>query len=117
MRQVYENLKNRVLNPILIMYVMLIVSYFSQVSFFYEYFGLLRKGVLVWGIILLVYSIFKNIKIYKNKYEFVLLLFCVSSYISVLVNYANRLFYGIVTMAYVCTFLLIFFNYSHLINK
>lgn len=110
MRQFGRKVKNVILNPIWAMYIMLIVSYLSQIRFFYEYLGIVRKGILIWGVILLICSVLKNNKIYRNRYSIVLILFCVVNCVSVLVNYSDRFFYGVVTMAYVCIFLLIFFN-------
>lgn len=110
MRQFGRKVKNVILNPIWAMYIMLIVSYLSQIRFFYEYLGIVRKGILIWGVILLICSVLKNNKIYRNRYSIVLILFCAVNCVSVLVNYSDRFFYGVVTMAYVCIFLLIFFN-------
>lgn len=117
MKEFCLKIKNIILNPVWAMYIMLVVSYLSQIRIFYEYLGIVRRGILFWGGILLIYSVLRNYKIYINKYSIVLMLFCVSNCISVLLNYSDRFFYGIVTMVYVCLYLLVFFNVTRWSNE
>lgn len=110
MKKYFETVKNSILNPILIMYAMLIISFFSQIAILYTPLGIVRKLILVWGIILLVYIVFKNRGALKNRYSFLLMLFCISNCISVIVNFSERFVFGMVTMVYVFMYLVIFFN-------
>lgn len=106
-------IKNITLNPLLMMYIMVISAFFSQVSIFNEYIGIIRKIILIWGVVLLVDLFFKKKEVLKNKYSILLLAFCISNCISVIINFSNRFFYGVVTMEYVCIYLLIFFNITN----
>lgn len=110
MRQVYEKVKNIVINPWYAMFFMLIISYFSLCRFFYNGLSPFRKVILIWGIFLLCYGSVKKRYVLKNKYSILLFAFCVSNGITVLISDKERFMYGIVTLAYVCIFTLVFFN-------
>lgn len=110
MRQIYIKGKKIITNPTHIMFFMLIVSYLSLCRFFYEDLSAFRKIVLVWGAFLLCYGAVKKIHILKNKYSMVLLFFCVSNGITIILGDKERFVYSVITLVYVCIFLLLFFN-------
>ena len=76
MRQVYEKVKNIVINPWYAMFFMLIISYFSLCRFFYNGLSPFRKVILIWGIFLLCYGSVKKRYVLKNKYSILLFAFC-----------------------------------------
>ena len=88
---------------------MLVISYLSLSKLFYDYLSILRRIVLVWGVILLFREVFIRRSVLKNKYTILLLLFCIANGITTLFNFPDRFLYGVVTEGYVCVFLLVFF--------
>ena len=85
MRQVYEKVKNIVINPWYAMFFMLIISYFSLCRFFYNGLSPFRKVILIWGIFLLCYGSVKKRYVIKNKYSILLFPLCVTNGITVLI--------------------------------
>ena len=91
---------------------MVIVSYFSLSKIFYDYLSWPRRIFLVWGVFFLIKEFFLKRDLYKNKYSVILFAFCIANGISTLLNFSDRFVYGMVTEAYVCVFLIVFFVFS-----
>lgn len=109
MKNKIREAKNILNNPTVLMFFMLIISFLSQIFIFYDLMRPLRYLVLIWGMFLILEAFLCKRDMFKNKYGIIILAFCFINYISVVLNYSGRFFYGVVTMVYVSIFLLLFF--------
>lgn len=109
MNRKIKKIKCIINNPILLMFFMLVVSFLSNIFIFYDLMRPFRYLALIWGTLLIMSAFLFKRHILKNKYGLLIISFCFANYISVIVNYTDRFFNGVVTMVYVSIFLFLFF--------
>lgn len=107
-----RRIKSLINNEEYLILSMMIISYFSLSKIFYDYLSWPRRLILIWGTFFLIKEIFLKRDFYKNKYSLILFTFCIANGISTLLSFPDRFMFGMVTEAYVCMFLVVFFTFS-----